>query len=132
MIHVLSDNKNRMANSKDLIEIFDRVFATRTRDEWLDIFRSAGLMFCPVQTIQEAFKDPQAIENDYIVEFDHPSLGKVKIPGYPIRFGSTVAGTREFAPTLGEHTDIIMKQLGFTDREIKELADEGVVLIKPS
>ncbi|MFC1866945.1 CaiB/BaiF CoA transferase family protein [Thermodesulfobacteriota bacterium] len=122
-----SDKENRLANSKELIEIFDRVFATKTRDQWLDIFRSKGFMFCPVQTIQEVFTDPQAIENEYIVEFNHPALGKVKIPGYPIRFGSAGAGTRKFAPALGEHTDMIMGQLGFTDKEIKKLTDEGVI-----
>lgn len=122
-----SGHENRRAHYEELIELFDRVFATKKRDEWMDIFRAQGLMFCPVQNIGEVFTDPQAIENEYVVDFDHPVLGKVKIPGYPVHFGAARAGTRSAAPALGEHTDIIMRQIGFTDEEIREFKKEGVI-----
>ncbi len=122
-----SDDESRRANNQELIELFDKVFATRNRDEWMDIFRAKGLMFCPVQEIQEVFTDSQAIENEYVIDFYHPALGKVKIPGYPVHFSSTRAGTLSAAPALGEHTDIIMRQIGFTDEEIRELKNEGVI-----
>jgi crotonobetainyl-CoA:carnitine CoA-transferase CaiB-like acyl-CoA transferase len=122
-----SDDESRRTNNKELIELCDKVFATKTRDEWMDIFRAKGLMFCPVQKVQEVFTDSQAIENEYVVDFDHPALGKVKIPGYPVHFSSASAGTRSAAPALGEHTDIIMRQIGFTDKEIQDLKNEGVI-----
>ncbi len=122
-----SNDADRSVHFPELIALFDRVFATKTRDEWLGILRARGLMFCPAQNIDEVFQDPQALENNYLVDFDHPALGRVKIPGYPVHFSATGAGTRSAAPALGEHTDSIMRQLGFTVEEIQELKSEGLI-----
>jgi hypothetical protein len=124
-----SSEASRKVNCKELIELFDRVFVTKTRDEWMEVFRAHGLMFCPVQEIHEVFTDLQALKNDYVVDFDHPALGKVNILGYPIHFSSAQAGTLNFAPALGEHTKSVMKQLGFSDEEIKEFKNEGVIAL---
>jgi len=51
----------------------------------------------------------------------------VTIPGYPVHFSANRAGTRSFAPTLGEHTDLVMHQIGYTDQKIQELKKEGVI-----
>ena len=73
-------------NFGQLNEIFDQIFATRTRDEWMEIFQPLGLMFCPVQHIQEVPSDEQALDNGYLVPFDHPVQGAINIPGYPVHF----------------------------------------------
>jgi crotonobetainyl-CoA:carnitine CoA-transferase CaiB-like acyl-CoA transferase len=111
----------------ELVRHFDKVFATKTCDEWMEIFLEKGLMFCSVQTVQEVHTDPQALANNYIVDFDDPSLGRVKLPGYPVHFSACRAGTRKLAPRLGEHTDVIMQELGYRDGEIQRLKKEGVV-----
>ena len=110
-----------------LVERFDRVFATKTRREWIDILRAKGLMFGPVQRIEDVLTDPQSLSNGYVVDFDHRSLGKVKIPGYPVQFSASSAGTRFSAPALGEHTDSIMKKLGYSDQEVVLLRKTGVI-----
>jgi crotonobetainyl-CoA:carnitine CoA-transferase CaiB-like acyl-CoA transferase len=61
------------------------------------------------------------------VDFDHRSLGKVKIPGYPVQFSASCAGTRTSAPALGEHTDSIMREIGYSDQEIAEARQAGVI-----
>jgi crotonobetainyl-CoA:carnitine CoA-transferase CaiB-like acyl-CoA transferase len=122
-----ADDVCRVENCPELVAIFDKVFATKTRDEWMDIFRKHGLMFSPVQRLNEVFTDPQALINDYIVDFEDPALDKLKIPGYPIHFSKNRAGTRSFAPTLGEHTDLIMSQSGYTNEEIQRLKEEEVI-----
>ena len=122
-----ADNASRIANCPELVAFFDKVFATKARDEWMDIFLAHGLMFSPVQQIHEVLRDPQALINDYVVDFEHPAFGKVKIPGYPVHFSANRAGTRSVAPTLGEHTDLIMRQMGYTDQEIQKLKKEGVI-----
>jgi crotonobetainyl-CoA:carnitine CoA-transferase CaiB-like acyl-CoA transferase len=110
-----------------LVERFDRVFATKTRSEWIPMLREKGLMFGPVQRVEDVLSDPQALNNGYVVDFEHPSLGPVKIPGYPVQFSASHAGTRASAPALGEHTDAIMKSVGYSDQEIAEARQAGVI-----
>ena len=122
-----TDDAGGPDNFSELIPIFDEVFLTKTRDEWMNIFYEHGLMFCSVKTIKEVETDPQAIANNYIVPFDHPVHGRLNIPGYPAHFSKCSAGPRSHAPTMGEHTDQVLNDMGFTDEEIVELRKEGVV-----
>jgi crotonobetainyl-CoA:carnitine CoA-transferase CaiB-like acyl-CoA transferase len=115
------------ANFVELNEIFDQVFAARTRDEWMEIFQPRGLMFCPILRIQEVPNDEQALDNGYLVPFDHPVQGAVTIPGYPVHFSACDAGTRTAAPRLGEHTDSILKQLGYSGQDIKKFKRDKII-----
>jgi len=121
------DDASRAANNEELVAHFDRVFATKTRDEWMEIFLPRKLMFCSVQRVDELESDPQAQENGYMVPFEHPTLGPVRIPGYPVHFSACEAGTRTAAPTLGQHTDSVLGDLGYTEEDIRALRGEGVV-----
>jgi len=121
------DSPARKAHCAELVAIFDEVFATRTRESWMKILLAEKLMVCPIQNIDEIRADPQAIANGYVVDFKDRLLGETKIPGYPVHFSANRAGTRSFAPTLGEHTDLVMRQMGYTDEKIQELKKEGVI-----
>jgi len=121
------DNEGRAANCPELVARFDEIFATRTRDEWMEIFLSKGLMFCSIQHVGEIKDDPQAQANGYVVDFEDPTLGKLKIPGYPIRFSANLAGTSSLGPALGEHTVAVLKELGYAEQEIEDLDKEGVI-----
>lgn len=122
-----ADNSSRQENCCALVEIFDRVMLTKDRDEWMAIFENHGLMFTPIQTVKEVLSDPQALANDYIVEFDHPEHGRIKIPGYPAKFSRCSAGTSAPAPGLGEHTDMVLKAAGYSEEEIRKLREDEVV-----
>ncbi len=122
-----SDEEGRKKNRQALVILFDRIFEGKTRDEWLRILRGHGLMFGPVQRISDVLQDPQALENDYVVDFTHPTLGEVQIPGYPVHFSSFRPKTRSAAPDLGAHTLAIMEEMGYTDEEIQVLMDKDVI-----
>ncbi len=117
----------RSANSVELVKHFDEVFSKKTRDEWMSILAPRGLMFCSIQHAGEVKNDPQALANDYVVDFEDASHGKIKIPGYPIHFSACSAGTRTLAPKLGEHTSSVLEKTGYTHREIEALMSEGAV-----
>ena len=121
------DDASRQANCQELIPIFDKVFATKTSAEWMEIFQANGLMFSSVQRNIELFDDPQALLNNYFVDYDHPLIGKLKIPGYPIHFSGSSQGRYSPAPDLGEHTDEIMRQMRYSDKEIEDLKKEEVI-----
>ena len=122
-----ADDEARATNCPELVARFDEVFATKTRDEWMEIFLSKGLMFCSIQHVSEIKDDPQALANDYVVDFEDPTLGKLKIPGYPVRFSENRAGTRSLGPALGEHTAEVLKELGYAEQDIEDLNKEGVI-----
>jgi crotonobetainyl-CoA:carnitine CoA-transferase CaiB-like acyl-CoA transferase len=117
----------RKENAPALIAIFDEVFATKTRDEWMVLFQERGMMYSPVQTSAEVPDDPQALVNGYIVPFDHPRLGKVQIPGYPAHFSACRAGTKSAAPTIGQHTDEVLRELGYGEEGIAAMRAEGII-----
>lgn len=121
-------DEKRNVNSEQLVAIFDQIFITRPRKEWLYIFAEYDFPVSPVNRLSDLANDPQIVQNDYIVDFDHPRLGEIKLPGYPIHFSSSFAKTRSCAPDLGEHTEAILAKLGgYSKEEIDQLRNEGAI-----
>ena len=122
-----TDDKRR-ENAELLVSIFDKIFETRCRDEWLQVFSKYDLFCCAINRLRELKNDSQIIENNYIVDFEHPVLGKIKIPGYPAHFSECDIKTISAAPKLGEHTDEILSEIcGYSDDEIKAMREEEVI-----
>ncbi|MBW2065466.1 MAG: CoA transferase [Deltaproteobacteria bacterium] len=117
----------RGRNARELVAILDKRFATRTRDEWSRILREHGCIFTPVHSLQEVTNDLQAIANDYFTFVDHPTYGRTKMTGFPWDFSETPASVRRVAPELGEHTEEILQELGYTQRDIEELRRDGAI-----
>ena len=122
-----ADVDSRIANAPELVPVFDVIFQTRTRDEWMKLFRDNGFMFAPVQGIEEVLHDPQALENNYVVDFDHPTLGPIKLPGFPVRFSTNHVGTKSPSPRLGEHTDIVLRDIGYSTGEIDHFRKNSII-----
>ena len=122
------DYDHRMANCRELVSIFDTVFIAKTRDEWIQALSSNGMMFSPAQSINEVYSDPQALENGYVVDFNHPVYGKIRIPGYPLHFDEKyTVGARTAAPKLGEHTDLVLGEMGYSEEQLDTLKKEGII-----
>jgi crotonobetainyl-CoA:carnitine CoA-transferase CaiB-like acyl-CoA transferase len=122
-----TDDK-RFAHAELLVSILDGVLAARPRDEWLEEFGKHDLFCCAVNTNRDVGDDPQVLANDYLIDLDHPTLGRVKVPGYPVHFSECWAGTTKAAPDLGEHTEEILTELvGLNPGEISDLRKQGVI-----
>ncbi|MBT3226166.1 MAG: CoA transferase [Deltaproteobacteria bacterium] len=122
-----TDEKERPLNYPELNALFDQIFLTRTRDEWMIDFMANELMFAPIQRINNVENDPQALLNQYVIPCDYPGIGKINVPGYPVHFSKSQAGVRSSAPQKGEHTDEIMRDLGFEADAIEDLKKKSVI-----
>ncbi len=111
---------------KVFLNTMDSRFATDTREHWLKALRGADVISAPINTLAEAAADPDVIANNYVIEVDHPRVGKIKEVGFPWKFSKTPPKAG-IAPELGEHNNEVLKGLGYSDRDIKQLKKEGVI-----
>ncbi len=120
---------SRGQNAAELIAIMDKVFATKTREEWYKTMAEAGdLVFESVNTIAEVASDPQTLANSYITDFQHPALGPIKVVAPPIQLSKTPVGMQKEAPEFGEHTEEIMTELlDYTWDDVIKLKDQEVI-----
>ena len=117
-------------NGLGLIPLLDDVFATKNREEWeAELAKYKDLIWERVQRSLDLLDDPQVVENNYVVEFDHPVVGPTKWPQTPLTYSKTPLSTRKMAPTHGENTEeILLERLGYTWDDIVPLKDDGVIL----
>jgi CoA:oxalate CoA-transferase len=117
----------RAENSEEMVSLLDEVFATKIYEEWEKLFRGK-IFFAPVNKPSDLASDVQVITNEYMTEWDHPSLGRVKFTAFPVKFGKTPATIRRPAPQLGEHTEeVLLEVCGYTWDEISELRELGAI-----
>jgi len=121
------NNSKRVENRDELDRILSERFLEKTTDEWIEILNSSGVPCSPINTIDRVVEDEQIKMRNMIVEFMHPSYGKVRTMGTPVKIEG---GKEEFAPApeLGEHTEEILKNiLEINPEEIEKLKEKGVV-----
>lgn len=99
----------------------------RSTADWLARFEDAGIWAGPVYGYADLVSDPQIAHNGTFVEYDHPTEGRVKTPGFPIRFSKTPSTIDRGAPLAGEHTRELLGELGLETSEIDGLVAAGAI-----
>ena len=120
-------NSARMQNQTLLASEIETVLQHNITQHWINQFESAGVPAGPVNTIEQAFTHPQAIARDMVVETNHPSAGRIKGVGHPIKFHGSSKPEPLPAPELGQHSNEILLEFGFEEDEINALRTEGII-----
>jgi crotonobetainyl-CoA:carnitine CoA-transferase CaiB-like acyl-CoA transferase len=116
----------RDRNRDELTALLDRALAERTTAEWLELLADAGVPCAPVNTVAAALEDPQARARGAVVEFDHPTLGRVRQVASPLRLSDAERPLRR-APLRGEHTTQVLVELcGYDAERVRRLGKAGV------
>ncbi|WP_102959621.1 CaiB/BaiF CoA transferase family protein [Mangrovicella endophytica] len=123
-----------MADDVDTWTRRDEIFAktreklvTKTSAEWLERLRAADIWCGPVYGYADLVADEQIRHNGTFVEYDHPTEGRVKTPGFPIKFSKTPSTVERGAPQVGEHTRQILAEAGYDAARIDSLLSSGAV-----
>jgi crotonobetainyl-CoA:carnitine CoA-transferase CaiB-like acyl-CoA transferase len=111
----------------EMFRFFREKFQTKTRDEWTALLMYADACFAPVLGIDEVESDPQLIARHMILESDHPTAGRLKQIGSMHKLSDSPVEVRNWATSFGQHTNEILREIGYTDDHINELREIGAV-----
>jgi crotonobetainyl-CoA:carnitine CoA-transferase CaiB-like acyl-CoA transferase len=121
-------NAERVRNRTALLPELERLFLGRTVDDWLARLRAAEVPAAPVNNLDRAFAEPPVAEREMIVEYDHPEVGRVRLPGNPIKMSGMASTPSRAAPQLGQHTDAVLERLlGISGARLARLREAGAV-----
>lgn len=115
-------------------EIFSKTrekLKLKTSSHWLETLSAAGLWCGPVNSYEDLLNDPQIKHNGTFVEYDHPTEGHVKTPGFPIKFSKTPSSVERGAPLMGEHSRAVLDEAGFDKAQIDQLMESGAIAEVP-
>jgi formyl-CoA transferase len=112
------DATERVRHRAALTAAIEAITSARPRAYWLALFEANGIPCGPINNYAEAFADRQVQARNMVVEVDHPTLGRVRTAGSPMKMSETPPRVDRRAPLLGEHTNEILREIGLSDEEI--------------
>ena len=121
------DRKGRIENHDALSDMLQVIFRDGSREHWLQRLQENDVPAAPLNTLDEVFRDPQVKTYGFPNEIEHPKMGKVKMVGNAVDLSRTPPRIDRPPPILGEHTDEILKSLGYDDGMISEFRQRCVV-----
>jgi crotonobetainyl-CoA:carnitine CoA-transferase CaiB-like acyl-CoA transferase len=121
--HEFDDGEKR----EEIKEYFRKKFLTKTRDEWVELLSREDTCVAPVYDIDELEDDPHLVARRMIVESDHPDKGRVKHVGSMHKLSDSPVEVRNWATTSNQHTDEILREIGYDDSRIDKLREADVI-----
>jgi crotonobetainyl-CoA:carnitine CoA-transferase CaiB-like acyl-CoA transferase len=114
----------RRANRVDVVATLQNALATRATADWIAALTAAGVPCGPINDVRAALADPQTVARGLVTEIVHPAFGTASWIASPVRVGEPPAQHRR-APHLGEHTDTVLRDLGYDDDRIAQARSQG-------
>ena len=121
------DPSSRYKNMAELIDLIDSALSVKSRDEWGKIFDEAGLIWGPVMGLHEVPQDPHAQELGMFPKISHPELGDYTTVNIPMRFANADVRPQGPSPQLGQHTQQVLENAGFSADDITGLRNQGII-----
>ena len=119
----------RLGQREQLIQELENSFALKSADEWIDLLLAHGIPAGPILDYPQAFESEHGKHRQMCIEIDHPLEGKVPNIGFAVKMQGTPQEVRRHPPLLGEHTQEVLMQAGFTPDEIKTLEEQGAFAV---
>ena len=116
---------DRVKNIDDTYDETAKTMATRTTQEWLDVFGETSVPTNMVNTLEDLVDDPHLKAVDFWEVVDHPTEGKIRMTKFPVSFSETPADVRRLPPRLGEHSIELLKEAGLSQAEIDKMLESG-------
>lgn len=120
-------NPDRVKNKELLKEFIEKNLLCRPVEEWIEILNREGIACGPIYTVDQVFKDKQVLSQEMLLEVEHTLAGKIKMIGFPVKLGKTPCKIAVAPPYLGQHTDEILKELNYSEEEIKKLKQSDII-----
>jgi crotonobetainyl-CoA:carnitine CoA-transferase CaiB-like acyl-CoA transferase len=117
----------RLDNRDALLPLLEARFRSSTRDHWLAHLAAHDIPAAPVQTLAQFMDDPAVRHHDMVHEYDHPEVGRLRLMGQPLVFSDSPTRDPGPPPTLGQHTDEVLRELGYDRAAIAGLRERRVV-----
>ena len=117
-----ADDTRRVHNRAALASLIESITIEQARSHWLALFEANGLPCGPINTYDQVFADPHIRARGMVVETDHPTLGRIRTLGSPLKMSATPPIVGRPAPLLGEHTREVLREIGYTEEEISQFA----------
>jgi crotonobetainyl-CoA:carnitine CoA-transferase CaiB-like acyl-CoA transferase len=121
-------NGDRIRNRHSLEPLFEAEFRKRPTQAWIAMLQAAGIPASPVRTFEDVVEHPQSAARKMFPLIDHPAAGKHRVTGTPVKLSETPGSPGAPAPTLGQHTSAVLRELlGIDDAAVAALAESGVI-----
>ena len=120
-------NADRNKHLEALLQTLEATFAEKDKAYWIEVLSAAGVPCGLIRDMAEVYADPQVVAREMAVEIEHPEVGLIRNIGIPVKLSSTPALIRRPPPGLGEHTDEVLSEHGFSNDEIMNMRRLRVV-----
>ena len=120
-------NTDRVEHRAECVGELNAVFAQKPTDYWVGLIVEAGVPCGPINTVSEVVTNPQVLARNMISEVEHPKIPNLKFPSSPLKLTDSPATIRRVPPLLGQHSEEILEEAGYSPEKIADLKERGVI-----